>query len=313
MTDTELIGGQEPVSSQPVAAAPTEQSHDERVLFETWFTSWADPHVGAVEHVIKRQAAREAWQARAALQQRQAPAQAENLEDIVNELREFAGNPGYSHGDYADTMRKAANSIEMLRARFWTHVAQAEAAPAPAEPVATDEQQDQSARLAAAPASRHVISLGDFGLLQSEDRTTGERGWLLYDNTGKLVRALNPAECELVIRSWQDGWMVGMSDYAKIMAEEPPTIPEGFALVPLNYTREMRAAWDNAPFDEDEGREFANAYRLMVEAAPAPVRERAPAELDALARRLRDYARHNTQMDKDMIAAAQIIQFGKEF
>lgn len=32
--------------------------------------------------------------------------------EISADLREYAGNPGYSHGDYADTMRKAADEIE---------------------------------------------------------------------------------------------------------------------------------------------------------------------------------------------------------
>lgn len=40
--------------------------------------------------------------------------------DVVTDLREYASNPGYSHGDYADTMRRAANAIEMLRTRFWS-------------------------------------------------------------------------------------------------------------------------------------------------------------------------------------------------
>jgi hypothetical protein len=41
------------------------------------------------------------------------------MHDVVVDLREYAGNPGYSHGDYADTMRKAASTIEALRAQCY--------------------------------------------------------------------------------------------------------------------------------------------------------------------------------------------------
>jgi hypothetical protein len=43
------------------------------------------------------------------------------MHDVVHQLREYASNPGYSHNDYADTMRQAANCIELLRARFWNY------------------------------------------------------------------------------------------------------------------------------------------------------------------------------------------------
>lgn len=41
------------------------------------------------------------------------------MHDVVVDLREYAGNPGYSHGDYADTMRQAAHTIEALRAQLY--------------------------------------------------------------------------------------------------------------------------------------------------------------------------------------------------
>lgn len=39
-------------------------------------------------------------------------------ESIVEILREFAGNNGYSHNDYADPMRQAAKHIEQLELKF---------------------------------------------------------------------------------------------------------------------------------------------------------------------------------------------------
>jgi hypothetical protein len=52
-------------------------------------------------------------------------------------------------------------------------------------------------------------------------------------------------------------------------AAAPVAIPEGFALVPLKYTPEMRAAWDRAPQSEDDDRDFAGAYAAMIAASPA--------------------------------------------
>lgn len=98
-------------------------------------------------------------------------------------------------------------------------------------------------------------------------RSKGRGGWLQCP-VGRLQAMLaehlkkgDPVDvANFAMMLWNRG--------AGTAAVQVHAIPEGFALVPLNYTREMRAAWDNAPFDEDEGKEFANAYRLMIEAAP---------------------------------------------
>ncbi len=46
--------------------------------------------------------------------------------DISTRLREYAGNPGYSHGDYADTMRIAADECERFHGGMvaWKQTAQ---------------------------------------------------------------------------------------------------------------------------------------------------------------------------------------------
>ncbi|WP_323142771.1 hypothetical protein [Massilia phyllosphaerae] len=54
-----------------------------------------------------------------------------SLDDVVDNLREYASNPGYSHNDYADMMRQAANTIESLRAMFWNYSAVVHDAAAP--------------------------------------------------------------------------------------------------------------------------------------------------------------------------------------
>jgi len=41
------------------------------------------------------------------------------IDDVVDNLREYASNAGYSHNDYQNTMRQAANTIEALRAQLY--------------------------------------------------------------------------------------------------------------------------------------------------------------------------------------------------
>ena len=47
-----------------------------------------------------------------------------------------------------------------------------------------------------------------------------------------------------------------------------PSIPEGWKLVPIEPTKEMRDAWDSAPICEDDDAEFRRAYSEMIAAAP---------------------------------------------
>ena len=69
------------------------------------------------------------------------------------------------------------------------------------------------------------------------------------------------------------------SRYNKVLAlmktcatrlDEPPapSIPEGWKLVPIEPTQEMRNAWDSAPICEDDDAEFRRAYSEMLAAAP---------------------------------------------
>ncbi len=39
----------------------------------------------------------------------------EDCTTTADYLREYAANPGYSHGDYADVMRKAADELDRLQ------------------------------------------------------------------------------------------------------------------------------------------------------------------------------------------------------
>ncbi|KGA40736.1 hypothetical protein KU75_16075 [Pectobacterium odoriferum] len=62
--------------------------------------------------------------------------------------------------------------------------------------------------------------------------------------------------------------LVGQNVYAAPPASQPYTVPDGWKMVPNYLTPEMRAAWDSAPFTEDDDEDMRNAYRFMIAAAP---------------------------------------------
>ncbi|HBD2919355.1 TPA: hypothetical protein JLC50_002246 [Escherichia coli] len=45
-------------------------------------------------------------------------------------------------------------------------------------------------------------------------------------------------------------------------------LPEGWVVVPVELTQDMRAAWDSAPNTEDDDYNMQAAYRAMIAAAP---------------------------------------------
>lgn len=49
---------------------------------------------------------------------------------------------------------------------------------------------------------------------------------------------------------------------------QPYTLPDGYALVPVELTPDMRAAWDSAPYTDDDDHDMRGAYRAMIAAAP---------------------------------------------
>jgi hypothetical protein len=89
---------------------------------------------------------------------------------------------------------------------------------------------------------------------------------------------------------------------AASVAKEAPAVPEGFALVPLKLTPEMRAAWDKSPQYEDDSVEFAEAYRAMLAAAhQAPVamaEQQRPTDDDLWDATLRDRDTYHEWVDK---------------
>ena len=61
---------------------------------------------------------------------------------------------------------------------------------------------------------------------------------------------------------------MGPKLYALPGAQPAPSIPEGWKLVPIEPTQEMRDAWDSSPICEDDDAEFRRAYSEMLAAAP---------------------------------------------
>lgn len=47
-----------------------------------------------------------------------------------------------------------------------------------------------------------------------------------------------------------------------------PVVPDGWALVPVELTPDMRSAWDSAPHTDDDDHDMQVAYRTMIAASP---------------------------------------------
>ena len=62
-------------------------------------------------------------------------------------------------------------------------------------------------------------------------------------------------ECRLIRMGWD-------------AAMRTKSAPDGWKLVPIEPTKEMRAAWDSSPICEDDDTEFRRAYSEMLAAAP---------------------------------------------
>ncbi len=55
---------------------------------------------------------------------------------------------------------------------------------------------------------------------------------------------------------------------AMLQAGNSPVTPDGWVMVPVELTPDMRAAWDSAPYTDDDDSDMQAAYRSMLAAAP---------------------------------------------
>lgn len=102
------------------------------------------------------------------------------MDDIVDNLREFASNAGYSHNDYQDTMRQAANVIEHLRAQFFHWRPDHIATPAPADRDAIRDQALESRPSEWAPVTGPgQVKVGDRLRFTIGDKSYSERAKII--------------------------------------------------------------------------------------------------------------------------------------
>lgn len=77
---------------------------------------------------------------------------------------------------------------------------------------------------------------------------------------------------------------IGRSLYTRTFLASPApaiaqaVVPDGWKLVPVELSIEMRKAWDTAPDNEDDDVSMRNAYRAMIAAAPTPDSEKKVAQ-----------------------------------
>lgn len=85
-------------------------------------------------------------------------------------------------------------------------------------------------------------------LAEANHPQTGD--WL-YDDPIDLARAIRKGP-----------------DMPTVQGGNSPVIPDGWVMVPVELTPDMRAAWDSAPYTDDDDNDMQAAYRAMISAAP---------------------------------------------
>ncbi|HFN7647288.1 TPA: hypothetical protein ACHGYA_002924 [Escherichia coli] len=85
-------------------------------------------------------------------------------------------------------------------------------------------------------------------LAEANHPQTGD--WL-YDDQIDLARAIRKGP-----------------DMPTVQGGNSPVIPDGWVMVPVELTPDMRTAWDSAPYTDDDDNDMQAAYRAMIAAAP---------------------------------------------
>lgn len=85
-------------------------------------------------------------------------------------------------------------------------------------------------------------------LAEANHPQTGD--WL-YDDPVELAKAIRKGP-----------------DMPPVESGNSPVIPDGWVLVPVELTQDMRAAWDSAPNTDDDDHNMHSGYRAMIAAAP---------------------------------------------
>lgn len=85
-------------------------------------------------------------------------------------------------------------------------------------------------------------------LAEANHPQTGD--WL-YDDQIELARAIRKGP-----------------DMPTVQGGNSPVIPDGWVMVPVELTPDMRAAWDSAPYTDDDDNDMQATYRAMIAVAP---------------------------------------------
>lgn len=67
---------------------------------------------------------------------------------------------------------------------------------------------------------------------------------------------------------WSCQEYVELGRFQEAVSGNCPVIPDGWVMVPVELTPDMRAAWDSAPYTDDDDNDMQAAYRAMIAAAP---------------------------------------------
>lgn len=86
---------------------------------------------------------------------------------------------------------------------------------------------------------------------QMAEANNPQTGDWLYDDQIDLARAIRKGP-----------------DMPTVQGGNSPVIPDGWVMVPVELTPDMRAAWDSAPYTDDDDNDMQAAYRAMIAAAP---------------------------------------------
>ena len=202
------------------------------------------------------------------------------MKDIVERMREL--EPSMTVGD---DCKDAADEIERLRAKieamekqepvFWWRPCSDGAYEGPIHNSSIERVRKQSGAwspLYLAPGAQPA---------PIEQDTSVRKAWARFRNElHRSPDAPYPGMSEafeqhfsqsFTDREWRaesSTWAAAWKAAKRHGAQPAPIIPEGWKLVPIEPTPEMRDAWDSAPICEDDDAEFRRAYREMITSAP---------------------------------------------
>jgi len=99
-----------------------------------------------------------------------------------------------------------------------------------------------------------------------------DEDWAAAEEVVRTLRAVaaeKKAGCTWAFSSWEDHLDAcerkAFQDGKKAAEKEAQVVPEGWALVPMEFTSEMVKAWDG--YDRGD-KNWSDAYREMLAAAP---------------------------------------------